>query len=68
MSTQISPMAGQPAQAAQLVAISVLLDTYYSRRPDPAVPAQRVEVGTSGHRASTTSRSPATPTTIATAL
>ena len=52
MSTQISPMAGQPAQAAQLVDISVLLDAYYSLRPDPAVPAQRVAFGTSGHRGS----------------
>ena len=52
MSTQISPLAGQPAQAAHLVDVSKLVDAYYSRRPDPAVPAQRVAFGTSGHRGS----------------
>ena len=43
-------MAGQPAQAAQLVDVSKLVAAYYSLRPDPAVPAQRVSFGTSGHR------------------
>jgi len=52
MSEKISPMAGQPAQAAQLVDVSKLLDAYYHRRPDPAVAAQRVAFGTSGHRGS----------------
>jgi len=52
MSAQISPLAGQPAQAAQRMDVSKLVDAYYSRRPDPAVPAQRVAFGTSGHRGS----------------
>ena len=52
MSTQISPLAGKPAQAAQLVDVGKLVDAYYSVRPDPAVPAQRVAFGTSGHRGS----------------
>jgi phosphoglucomutase len=52
MSAQVSPLAGQPAQTAQLVDVSKLVDAYYSRRPDPAVPAQRVAFGTSGHRGS----------------
>ncbi len=52
MSAQISPLAGQPAQAAQWMDVSKLVDAYYSRRPDPAVPAQRVAFGTSGHRGS----------------
>jgi phosphoglucomutase len=52
MSKKISPLAGQPAQAAQLVDVSKLVHAYYSRRPDPAVPAQRVAFGTSGHRGS----------------
>ena len=52
MSTQISPLAGQPAQDAQLVDVGKLVDAYYSVRPDPAVPAQRVAFGTSGHRGS----------------
>ena len=52
MSARISPLAGQPAQAAPLVDVSKLVDAYYRRRPDPAVPAQRVAFGTSGHRGS----------------
>jgi phosphoglucomutase len=52
MSTQISPLAGKPAQAAQLVDVGKLVDAYYSVRPDPGVPAQRVAFGTSGHRGS----------------
>ncbi len=50
MSANISPLAGQPAQAAQLVDVAKLVDAYYSLRPDPAAPAQRVSFGTSGHR------------------
>ena len=38
--------------AGQLVDVGKLVDAYYSRRPDPAVPAQRVAFGTSGHRGS----------------
>jgi phosphoglucomutase len=52
MSTRLSPSAGQPAQAAQLVDVAKLIDAYTSRRPDPAVPAERVAFGTSGHRGS----------------
>ena len=50
MSTNISPLAGQPAKSAPLVDIAKLIAAYYSLRPDPAVPAQRVSFGTSGHR------------------
>jgi phosphoglucomutase len=50
MSTNISPLAGQPAQATQLVDVTKLVAAYYSLRPDPAVPSQRVSFGTSGHR------------------
>ncbi len=50
MSTNISPLAGQPVQAAQRVDVQKLVAAYYSLRPDPAVPAQRVSFGTSGHR------------------
>ena len=52
MSTQVSALAGQPAQAAQLIDVSKLVASFYSQRPDPAVPAQRVSFGTSGHRGS----------------
>src|SRR5450755_4744716 len=50
MSTKISPLAGKPAQAAQLVDVAKLVAAYYSLTPDVAVPAQRVAFGTSGHR------------------
>src|SRR5271167_4654953 len=50
MSTNISPLAGQPAQATQLVDVTTLVSAYYDLRPDPTVPAQRVTFGTSGHR------------------
>ena len=47
-----SASAGKQAQAAQLVDVAKLVASYYSLRPDPAVPAQRVSFGTSGHRGS----------------
>ncbi len=50
MSTQISALAGHPAQGAQLADVGKLIAAYYSLRPDPAVPTQRVSFGTSGHR------------------
>ena len=52
MGTQISPLAGKPAQSAQRVDIGKLLDAYYSVKPDLKNPAQRVAFGTSGHRGS----------------
>jgi phosphoglucomutase len=52
LSTKINALAGQPAQPAQLVDVAKLIDAYYALRPDPAVPAQRVSFGTSGHRGS----------------
>lgn len=47
-----SPLAGKPAPPALLVNVPRLVTAYYSNRPDPAVPAQRVAFGTSGHRGS----------------
>jgi phosphoglucomutase len=52
VSSRINPLAGQPAPAALLVNIPRLVTAYYSGRPDPAVAAQRVAFGTSGHRGS----------------
>jgi phosphoglucomutase len=52
MSARISPLAGKPAQAAAHLDVAKLIDAYYSRRPDPSLPAQRVAFGTSGHRGS----------------
>jgi phosphoglucomutase len=48
----INPHAGQPADPKMLVNVPRLLTAYYSAIPDPAVPAQRVAFGTSGHRGS----------------
>jgi phosphoglucomutase len=45
-------LAGKPAQLAPEVDLSKLVDAYYGVRPNPAVPAQRVAFGTSGHRGS----------------
>jgi phosphoglucomutase len=50
VSTNISPLAGQQAQPGQLIDVAKLVAAYYSLRPDPAVPAERVSFGTSGHR------------------
>jgi phosphoglucomutase len=50
MSTTISPLAGKPAPASILVDVPKLLAAYVDLRPDPAVAAQRVAFGTSGHR------------------
>jgi phosphoglucomutase len=50
MGTRISPLAGKPAQGAQLVDIDKLLAAYFDVKPDPSVAAQRVAFGTSGHR------------------
>ncbi len=52
MSSRLDPLAGKPAPAAALVNVPRLITAYYSERPDPAVPSQRVAFGTSGHRGS----------------
>jgi phosphoglucomutase len=48
----LDPNAGKPAQPSMLVNIPRLITAYYTGRPDPAVRAQRVAFGTSGHRGS----------------
>ena len=50
-------MAGQLAPPSSLVDIGKLVDAYYDQQPDPAVAAQRVAFGTSGHRGSSFDRS-----------
>jgi phosphoglucomutase len=52
MSTVVSPLAGKPAPESLRVDVRQLLAAYAGLRPDPAVPAQRVAFGTSGHRGS----------------
>lgn len=49
---RISPLAGKPADPSILENIPKLITAYYTRQPDPSVPAQRVSFGTSGHRGS----------------
>jgi len=46
----VSPRAGKPATPDMLVDVAKLEREYFTRRPDPAVPAERVSFGTSGHR------------------
>jgi phosphoglucomutase len=53
----VSPLAGQPPDAATLVDVSKLVAAYYGERPDPAIGAERVAFGTSGHRGSAFARS-----------
>jgi phosphoglucomutase len=48
----ISDAAGLPADPSMLVDLAALEAAYFERRPDPAVPEQRVAFGTSGHRGS----------------
>ena len=48
----LSPLAGQPAPAAMRVNVPRLVTAYYAQRPEPSVPQQRVQFGTSGHRGS----------------
>jgi phosphoglucomutase len=48
----VDALAGKPAPESMLVDVHKLLEAYTALRPDPAVPAQRVSFGTSGHRGS----------------
>jgi phosphoglucomutase len=48
----LSPLAGRPAEPSMLVNLPRLMTAYYTRRPDPSIPEQRVAFGTSGHRGS----------------
>ena len=48
----MSPRAGQPAAAEDLVDVAKLVTAYYTLHPDPGEAAQRVSFGTSGHRGS----------------
>ena len=48
----VSPFAGQPAGASNLIDVSALVAAYYAQRPDPSIKGQQVTFGTSGHRGS----------------
>src|SRR5467141_1731114 len=52
MAVEVSPLAGKPAPASMLVNVPRLVTAYFSGKPDPSLPAQRVAFGTSGHRGS----------------
>lgn len=49
---RISSLAGQLPAPEALLDIAALVTSYYALVPDPAVPAERVAFGTSGHRGS----------------
>src|SRR5512137_2216508 len=51
------PLAGQPAPRDLLIDVADLRRRYAEEAPDPAIPAQRVAFGTSGHRGSGLKRS-----------
>ena len=48
----VSPLAGKPADPSILINVPRLVTAYYTGRPDPSVPGERVVFGTSGHRGS----------------
>jgi phosphoglucomutase len=48
----VSDRAGKPAEPSMLVDVDRLVGAYYDVKPDPAIPAQQVAFGTSGHRGS----------------
>jgi phosphoglucomutase len=50
--TEISPFAGKTVAPSMLVDVPRLVTAYFTGKPDPAVPSQRVAFGTSGHRGS----------------
>lgn len=54
---KINPLAGKPIGLSALVDIPKLVTAYFTEIPDPAVPAQKVTFGTSGHRGSALAKS-----------
>ena len=54
---KLSPLAGKPVPLGLLVDVPRLVSAYYTEEPDPALAAERVAFGTSGHRGSSFTRS-----------
>ncbi len=52
LAINIHPNAGKTLDPSKLVNIPRLITAYFTGKPDPAVPSQRVAFGTSGHRGS----------------
>ena len=48
----LNPLAGKSPTPEMLVDVPRLVTSYYTEKPDPAVAAQRVSFGTTGHRGS----------------
>lgn len=48
----VHELAGKPAPESILINVSRLITYYYSNKPDPDDPSQRIAFGTSGHRGS----------------
>src|SRR5471030_1855752 len=48
----VSPLAGLPAPASMRLDVPRLVTAYYALRPEPSMPRERVQFGTSGHRGS----------------
>ena len=48
----IDPTAGTLVPPAEKLDVAALVRAYFEKKPDPAIPAQRVSFGTSGHRGS----------------
>jgi phosphoglucomutase len=48
----INPAAGTLVPPAEKLDVAALVRAYFEKKPDPAIPAQRVSFGTSGHRGS----------------
>ncbi len=53
----LHPLAGHLPEPDMLVSLPSLVAAYYTDAPDPAVPAERIAFGTSGHRGSSLKRS-----------
>jgi phosphoglucomutase len=49
-SMALDPLAGHSAPVSVLIDVPKLTGVLLCRRPDPAIPEQRVAFGTSGHR------------------
>jgi phosphoglucomutase len=52
VTARINPLAGKTADPSKLTNIPRLVTAYFTSKPDPSIPAQRVAFGTSGHRGS----------------
>jgi len=50
MAEKISPLAGKTIEPSMLVNVPRLVTAYFTGKPDPKIPSQRVAFGTSGLR------------------